>query len=67
MTPEFHQLAEKVARLAELAQALRRENADLRRTIATLHSENADLMMRIGEAQQRVSALLDKIPVLEEK
>lgn len=63
MISEFHQLSEKIGQLAELAQSLRRENADLRLTLASLTSENADLARRIEEAYQRVSALLDKIPV----
>lgn len=62
MVSEFHQLSEKIVQLAELAQSLRRENADLRLTLASLTSENADLARRIEEAYQRVSALLDKIP-----
>jgi len=62
MVSEFHQLSEKIVQLAELAQSLRRENADLRLTLASLTTENADLAKRIEEAYQRVSALLDKIP-----
>lgn len=62
MISEFHQLSEKIVQLAELAQSLRRENADLRLTMASLTAENADLAKRIEEAYQRVSALLDKIP-----
>jgi len=63
MLSDFHLLSEKVGRLAELAQALRRENAELRLGMATLTAENADLARRIQEAHQRVSALLDKIPM----
>lgn len=63
MGSEFLQLSEKISQLAELAQSLRRENAELRLTIAALTAENADLDKRIKEAHQRVSALLDKIPV----
>jgi cell division protein ZapB len=66
MVSEFHQLSEKIVQLAELAQSLRRENADLRLTLASLTSENADLAKRIEEAYQRVSALLDKIPTPDE-
>lgn len=66
MISEFHQLSEKIDRLAELAQSLRRENADLRMTLASLTSENADLSRRIEEAYRRVSALLDKIPAPSE-
>ncbi|QDZ30584.1 DUF904 domain-containing protein [Noviherbaspirillum sp. UKPF54] len=66
MLSEFHQLSEKVDQLAELAQSLRRENADLRLTLASLTSENADLSRRIHEAYQRVALLLEKIPASHE-
>ena len=66
MVSELHQLAEKVSQLVELAQTLRRENADLRLSIAALTSENADLSNRIQEAYQRVSALLEKMPAPDE-
>lgn len=65
MISEFNQLSEKISQLAELAQALRRENADLRLNVAMLRAENADLSTRMREAQQRVAALLEKIPAPE--
>ncbi len=67
MISEFHQLSDKISQLAELAQSLRRENADLRLALTTLTTENADLAKRIEEAYQRVSTLLDKIPVSDEQ
>lgn len=67
MISEFHQLSEKIVQLAELAQSLRRENADLRLTVASLTTENEDLARRIEEAYRRVSALLDKIPATGEQ
>ena len=67
MISDFHQLSEKTVKLAELAQSLRRENADLRLTLATLTAENADLAKRIEEAYTRVSALLEKIPAADEQ
>lgn len=66
MISEFHQLSEKIVQLAELAQSLRRENAELRLTVASLTTENEDLAKRIEEAYRRVSALLDKIPATGE-
>lgn len=66
MISDFHQLSEKISQLAELASALRRENADLRLDLATLASENADLSKRMLEAHQRVAALLDKMPMPEQ-
>ena len=62
MISEFHQLSEKIALVVELAQSLRRDNADLRRMVAALTAENADLAKRMEEASCRVSALLDKLP-----
>lgn len=67
MISEFHQLSDKVNRLAELAQSLRQENAELRLTVASLTAENADLARRIDEAYRRVSALLEKIPASDEQ
>ncbi|GIZ52012.1 DUF904 domain-containing protein [Noviherbaspirillum aridicola] len=62
MISEFHQLADKVTRLAGLADELRRENAELRLNVASLRAENAELAQRIDEAYRRVSALLAQIP-----
>lgn len=62
MISDFHQLAEKVARLAALADAMRRENAELRQSVTALTAENAELAQRIEEAYRRVTALLDKLP-----
>jgi cell division protein ZapB len=66
MISEIHQLSEKIDQLAELAQSLRRENADLRLAMSALNVENAELIARIDEASRRVSALLEKLPVTEE-
>ena len=66
MIPDFHQLSEKIAQLAELAQSLRRENADLRLRSALVAAENAELSKRMQEAHQRVAALLDQIPAAEQ-
>ena len=67
MVSEIHQLSEKIVKLAELAQSLRRENAELRLAQASLESENAYLARLIEEAYQRVSALLDKIPASDDQ
>lgn len=65
MVSEFHSLSEKIAQLAELAQSLRRENAELRLGAAAMATENADLSKRMQEASRRISALLEKMPVPE--
>ncbi len=66
MISEFHDLSDKIDRLAALTLSLRRENAELRQLNASLSTENAVYMQRLGEVQQRVEALLAKIPALEE-
>lgn len=66
MISEFHSLSEKITQLAELAQSLRRENAELRLNAATVAAENADLSTRMQEAYKRISALLEKMPVPEQ-
>jgi cell division protein ZapB len=65
MISDFNQLSEKISRLAEMTRALRRENAELRLNASNLTAENASLLQRIEEAHQRVTALLDRIPVAE--
>jgi uncharacterized protein (TIGR02449 family) len=66
MVSEFHQLVEKVAQLAELTQALRRENSELRQQAAAVSAENADLFRRMEQAHERVAALLEKLPLSEQ-
>ncbi len=63
MISEFLWLSKKIEQLAELAQSLRRENAELRLQAAAMALENAELSKRMAEAHVRVTALLDKIPV----
>ena len=62
MISEFHDLSDKIDRLAELTQSLRRENATLRQSNALLAAENSAFMERLSEAQHRVEALLATIP-----
>ncbi len=66
MISEFHDLSDKIDRLAALTLSLRRENAELRQLNASLSTENAVYMQRLGDVQRRVEALLEKIPALEE-
>ena len=67
MISDFELLAQKVGELAELAHALRRENADLRAQIATLGAENGDLEQRMRQAHERVAALLHQLPDPQEQ
>lgn len=62
MISDFLALSEKVGQLAELTQALRRENAELRQRLIALGEENADLGQRMQEAHKRVALLLEKLP-----
>lgn len=64
MISEFQDLSNKIDLLAEMTQALRRENAALRQSNAVLTAENAAYAERMDAAQQRVQALLEKIPEL---
>jgi FtsZ-binding cell division protein ZapB len=64
MISEFQDLSNKIDLLAEMTQVLRRENAALRQANAVLVAENVGYVQRMGEAQQRVQALLEKIPEL---
>ena len=66
MISEFHDLSDKIDRLAELTQSLRRENATLRQSNAILSAENIAYMERLSEAQRRVEALLASIPAAHE-
>ncbi len=63
MVSEFSSLLDKVRQLAELSASLRRENAELRASLATLTEDNARLASRMKEAHDRVAALIDAMPV----
>ncbi len=65
MISEFNDLSDKIDRLAELTQSLRRENATLRQANVLLSAENLAFMERLSEAQRRVEALLARIPAPE--
>lgn len=65
MIADFQELSDKIDRLAELAQSLRRENAQLRQANAALVADNLEYQRRLSEAHARVMALLDKLPAAE--
>ncbi len=65
MNSDFDLLSEKINGLAELAHALRRENAELRLKVSAITAENAELAGRMREAHQRVAALMEKLPLSE--
>lgn len=62
MISEFKDLSDKIDRLAALAQTLRRENAELRLENARLAGTNEAYMERLSRAQQRIEALLARLP-----
>ncbi|BEV14284.1 DUF904 domain-containing protein [Herbaspirillum sp. DW155] len=67
MSSEFLQLAEKVTQLAQLAQGLREENAELRRKVKLLSEDNTTLATRVDQAYERVAAVLAQLPVAAEE
>ena len=67
MVSEFSSLLDKVRQLAEMSVALRRENADLRASMAALTEENVRLSSRIKEAHDRVAALIDAMPATSDQ
>jgi uncharacterized protein (TIGR02449 family) len=66
MISEFQDLSDKITRLAEAMESLRRENAQLRQSNKLLSEENAAYLQRLAEAQQRVEALLAQLPAPEQ-
>ena len=62
MISEFHDLSDKIDQLAEMTQALRRENAALRQSNTTLAIENESYKRLLERAQARLLELLAKLP-----
>jgi cell division protein ZapB len=62
MIADFNLLSEKIDRLAALTALLRRENAELRLQTVALSADNAALANRMQDAQQRVAALISRLP-----
>jgi cell division protein ZapB len=65
MISEFELLAEKITRLAAMTQALRLENAQLRRDVTNLVTENQDLKQRMQQAHERVEIVLAHLPQVQ--
>ena len=64
MISDFQELSDKIDQLAEMTNALRRENAQLRQANAALVVENMGYQRRLSEAADRVQALLVHVPSL---
>ncbi len=62
MVFDFNSLLDKVTQLIELSHSLRGENAALRSELASLKIENARLALRMHEAHDRVSRLIESLP-----
>jgi cell division protein ZapB len=67
MNSEFHQLAQKIEQLAALAKTMRAENTELRLKVAELASTNTELTTRIQQAHERVTEMLEKLPLAEQE
>ena len=65
MISEFEELSDKIDQFAEMTNALRRENAQLRQANVALVVETMDCRRRLSEASVRIAALLEKVPALE--
>jgi regulator of replication initiation timing len=66
MISEFELLAEKITRLADMTQHLRLENAQLRRELTNLVTENQDLKNRMQQAQEHVERVLAHLPQVQD-
>ena len=62
MISEFQQLSQKIDQLAEMASALRLENAGLRRQLASVSGEHAACQEKMRQAQQRLADLIAQLP-----
>ena len=65
MISEFDHLSDKISKLAQLAQSLRQQNAELRKQIEALSADKASLAARMSEAHDRVAAVLEQLPAPE--
>jgi len=62
MDAELKALEERIGLLVSLAERLRTENGDLRRQVATAHTENHQLQEKVDAARDRLESLLERIP-----
>ena len=67
MNSDFASLLEKVRQLAEVTHTLRRENAELRASLASLTADHAQLSSRMGEAHDRIAMLLETMPAADNR
>ena len=65
MISEFDLLANKITELAELTQALRRDNAGVRTQNTELIAENRQLSEKTQEASQKITELAEVVQTLQ--
>lgn len=62
MEAELTALDDKISQLVQLTQKLRKDNSQLRQTLASAQSENKRLAEKVNTAKARLETLLAQIP-----
>jgi len=62
MEAELTALDDKISQLVQLAQKLRKDNSQLRQSLASVQSENKRLSDKVDTAKARLEILLTQIP-----
>ena len=62
MEAELTALDDKISQLVQLTQKLRKDNSQLRQTLASALSENKRLAEKVNTAKVRLETLLAQIP-----
>jgi cell division protein ZapB len=62
MEAELTALDDKISQLVQLTQKLRKDNSQLRQTLASAQSENKRLAEKVNTAKTRLETLLAQIP-----
>jgi cell division protein ZapB len=62
MEAELTSLDDKISQLVQLTQKLRKDNSQLRQSLASVENENKRLSEKVNTAKTRLEALLTQIP-----
>ena len=62
MEAELTSLDNKISQLVQLTQKLRKDNSQLRQSLASVESENKRLAEKVNIAKTRLETLLAQIP-----
>jgi cell division protein ZapB len=62
MEAELTSLDDKISQLVQLTQKLRKDNSQLRQSLASVESENKRLAEKVNIAKTRLETLLAQIP-----